>query len=60
MIKVEWTLDTGFGPSCRYNGEIEIEEGATDDEIDTLVSDAVHDCITWYWERVGDDNDDDA
>ena len=51
MIKIKWTLDTGFGPSCRHSGEIEVGDDATVSEIDDAVAEEVHQCLDWWWEK---------
>ena len=51
MRKITWTLDTGFS-GAKHEGELEVEDETTDDEIEELVRAEVDDCLDWWWEEV--------
>ena len=51
MKRIKWYLDTGFGRNCRYEGEIEIEDNATEDEIEAEVKEEAFNCISWGWKE---------
>lgn len=50
---IEWSVETGFAGET-YKGEIEVDDNATDEEIDELVREEVFNVIEWGWERKDD------
>jgi len=55
MRIIEWLLETGYA-GVIHEGEIEVEDNATDDEIDAMVREEAFDCIEWGWcEKKGAD-----
>ena len=53
MKRVKWTLVTGFGPSTDHSGELEVEDDATEEEIEEAVKEEAWNCIDLYWEMEG-------
>lgn len=51
---IEWRMETGY-VGAEHSGEIEIDDDATEEEIEEIVMDAVLDCISWDWERVDEE-----
>lgn len=51
MKKIEWYINTGFA-GCTHEGEFEVEDNATDDEIEKLVKEEVFNYIDWYWSKI--------
>lgn len=49
-MKVPWTLETGKC-GCDLVGEIEIEDDASDDEIDTAVREDMWDTLSLTWSK---------
>lgn len=48
---VEWVCNTGFA-GCDYKEEIEVDDNATDEEIDEIVREEVFGVIEWGWRKV--------
>ena len=57
MQKIKWILNPGFGPDCDTEGEFEVEDNATDDEIEELAKEAAFDCIDWSWWKADAEDD---
>jgi hypothetical protein len=55
MRTIKWVLDTGFA-TCRHEGEIEVEDDATDDEIQEAVNDVIwnHLSLSWWDKAEGE------
>ena len=53
-MKIKWVCETGFA-NCVHEGEIEVDDDATDEEIDELVRDEVFQEIEWGWVKVEED-----
>lgn len=51
MRTIEWSLETGQ-QGGDWDGEIEVEDNATDAEIDVLVREEVFNIISWGWTDV--------
>lgn len=47
-MEIEITYGVGYG---RHNDTIEVEDDATDDEIEQQVSDVVMEKLDWGWKR---------
>jgi len=55
MRIIEWKLNTGYA-GVTHEGEIEVEDTATDAEIDEEVREQALNCIEWGWhEKKGAD-----
>lgn len=50
MRLIKWFCDTGFH-GCDRRGEIEVEDGATNGDIDDLVREEVFNFISWGWDE---------
>lgn len=48
---IEWTLSTGFA-GCEHYGTIEVDDDATEEEIDEMVRDEVFSCIDWGYRKL--------
>lgn len=48
MKTIEWHLETGM-QGGDYDGEIEVEDTATDAEIDAMVREEVFNIVSWGW-----------
>lgn len=48
MRTIEWSLETSQ-QGADWSGEIEVEDDATNDEIDQLVREEVFNIISWGW-----------
>jgi hypothetical protein len=48
MKIIKWQLYTGFA-NCMHEGEIEVEDTATDEEIDNYVREEAFQYIEWNW-----------
>lgn len=48
MRKIKWSLETGFA-GCVHKGEFEVDDNATDEEIEELAREEVFNCINWNW-----------
>lgn len=51
MRKIKWWLETGF-VGCGHDGEFEVKNDATDDEIEDEAKDAAFDRISWGWSEL--------
>jgi hypothetical protein len=51
MRLIKWTLHTGF-VGKEHEGEFEVEDDATYDEIEAEVRETALDCISFEWEEV--------
>jgi hypothetical protein len=52
MKKIKWHVETTVHGS-RCQGETEVEDNATDDEIDEQVREEVFNVVSWGWEPAG-------
>lgn len=48
MRTIKWTLDIGL-VTCERSGEVEVEDNATDEEIEASVREDVFQYIDWSW-----------
>ena len=48
MRTISWNLETSQ-QGADWNGQIEVEDDATEDEIDDLVRDEIFNIISWGW-----------
>lgn len=48
MRTIEWNLETGL-QGADWSGEIEVEDNATDEQIDAMVREEVFNIISWGW-----------
>ncbi len=48
MKKVYWWLETGF-VGCDHEGYFEVEDNATEEEIDKIAREEAFDNIDWGW-----------
>jgi hypothetical protein len=48
MREIKWTLDTGFA-GANHEGVIEVEDNATEEEIDEEVKEVALEHVEWYW-----------
>jgi len=48
MKTIEWHLETGMQGGDR-SGEIEVDDDATEDEIDQMVREEVFNFVSWNW-----------
>lgn len=48
MKKIRWYLNTGFA-GCNYEGDFEVEDDATEDEIEVLAKEEAFNVIDWGW-----------
>ena len=48
MRKISWNLETSQ-QGADWSGEIEVEDDATEDEIDDLVREEIFNIISWGW-----------
>lgn len=51
---IKWTCETGYA-NCTHEGEVEVDDNATDEEIDEIVREEVFEYIGWGWEKVGEE-----
>jgi hypothetical protein len=51
MRKIKWWCDNGF-VGAEHEGEIELSDDYTDEEIDDYVYEEVMSHISWGWEEV--------
>ena len=49
LKKVKWWLETGFAKSI-HQGEFEVEDNATDEEIEQMAKDEAFNNIDWGYE----------
>lgn len=47
-MKIKWLLETGFA-GATHEGEFEIEDNATDEEIEEMAKDDAFQNINWSW-----------
>lgn len=52
MRTIEWNLETTM-QGADWSGEIEVEDSATDEEIDAIVRDEVFNIVSWGWTEKG-------
>lgn len=50
MRKIKWYLDTGYA-GADYEGEFEVEDDATDKEIDEEAREYALEKIEWGWQE---------
>lgn len=48
MRKIKWTLDVGF-VGCVHEGEIEVEDDATEDDIEEEVKEEAYNFLNLSW-----------
>ena len=48
MKIVEWHIETGL-QGADWDGEVEVEDTATEDEIDAIVREEVFNIVSWSW-----------
>lgn len=48
MKIVEWHTETGM-QGADWDGEVEVEDNATEDEIDAIVREEVFNIVSWSW-----------
>ena len=48
MKKIKWVCETGFA-ACRHEGEIDVDDNATEEEIDEMVLDDICNYVNWTW-----------
>lgn len=48
MRKIKWQCDTGFA-GCIHEDEFEVEDDATEEEINEMVEQEVNNYIEWTW-----------
>ena len=53
MKIIKWFCETGFA-RCVHKGKIEVEDDASNEEIEELVRDEVFQEINWGWNEVSD------
>lgn len=53
MKTIEWHIETGM-QGAEWNGEVEIEDDATDEEIEETVRQEVFNIVSWNWWRKDD------
>jgi hypothetical protein len=51
MRTIKWTPETGFARAT-HEGEIEVENNATVEEIEELAKEEALDSISWTWEEI--------
>jgi hypothetical protein len=49
MKTIKWHLSIGYAGTDQED-EFEVEDDATDEEIEEMAKDAAFDCIDWGWE----------
>ena len=48
MKTIKWRCETGY-PGCEHEGEFEVEDNASEDEINEAVMEDIFNYITWTW-----------
>lgn len=48
MKTIQWAVEMGM-QGCERSGEIEVEDDATEAEIDAMVRDEVFNYVSWGW-----------
>lgn len=56
MRKIKWHFDTGFA-GCIHEGEFEVEDDATEEEIGEMVLGDVANYVNWTWWEEKDGRD---
>ncbi len=56
MRKIRWWCDTGFAGDV-HEGEVELSDDYTDEEISDYVYEEVLNYITWGWNEVNDEDE---
>jgi hypothetical protein len=56
MKKIQWYLTIGY-PTADRSGEIEVNENATDEEIEEIVCEEANNYIEWGWSKSSDEED---
>lgn len=51
MRKIRWSLETD-AVGVRWEGEVEVEDDATEEEIDEIVKTEAFNYISWGWSEV--------
>ena len=51
MRRIHWLCETGFAGE-RHEGKIDVEDNATDEEIEEIVREEVFNYISWGWEEM--------
>lgn len=54
MKKIKAYLETGFA-GCEIEEEFEVEDNATEKEIEEQAREVIFDRISWGWEEMSDD-----
>lgn len=54
MQIIKWSLETNMN-GADWDGEFEIEDDATDEEIDQYVRDEISNYISWGWRKATDE-----
>ncbi len=49
MRKINWSVEMSTVYSAKTDGTIEVEDDATDEEIDHLVREEVFNIVSWGW-----------
>lgn len=52
MRTIEWHFETGM-QGADWSGEIEVEDNATEEEIEGLVREEVFNIVSWSWREKG-------
>lgn len=50
MRNIKWSLHTGYA-GCTHTGEIEVEDDATEEEIDEAVREDAWNYLDLFWEE---------
>ena len=48
MKKIKWICETGFA-GCIHQGEFEVEDDTTEEEINEMVLDDICNYVNWSW-----------
>lgn len=48
MKTIEWHIETSTN-GCDWDGEVEVEDDATEEEIDGIVREEVFNIVSWSW-----------
>ena len=48
MRVIEWNIETSL-QGADWSGEVEVEDNATDEEIDAIVREEVFNIVSWGW-----------
>lgn len=52
---IKWCLETGFA-GCTHEGEIDVDDNATDEEIEEIVKEEAFNCIELGWSKDKESN----